>query len=75
MSAGLSPSTSVCHSTSCQRSGSEANAFAAAALSKPSTAVSRNGTPGSKASMSSVVWSLAPARNRSTCSRRTEVRR
>ncbi len=46
MSAGLSPSTSVCHSTSCQRSGSEANARAAAAFSKPSIAVSRNGTPG-----------------------------
>ena len=75
MSAGLSPSTSVCHSTSCQRSGREANAFAAAALSKPSTAVSTNGTPGSKASMSSVVCSRAVARMRSTCRRRTEVRR
>ena len=46
-SAGFCPSTSVCHSTSCQRSGSDAKARAAAALSNPSTAVSRNGTPGS----------------------------
>ena len=35
MSAGFWPSTSRCHSTSCQRSGSEANALAAAPLSKP----------------------------------------
>ena len=46
MSAGFCCSTSVCHSTICQRSGSEAKARAAAALSKPSTAVSWNGTPG-----------------------------
>ena len=47
MSAGFCSSTSVCHSTICQRSGSEAKALAAAAFSKPSTAVSWNGTPGS----------------------------
>ena len=56
-SAGFWPSTSVCHSTSCQRSGSEAKARAAAAFSKPSTAVSRNGTPGSNGVRSSVVCS------------------
>ncbi|CAM3469563.1 hypothetical protein NODU109028_18555 [Nocardioides dubius] len=74
-SAGFWPSTSVCHSTSCQRSGSEANAFAAASFSKPSMAVSRNGTPGSKASMSSVVCSRALPRIRSTCRRRIAVSR
>ena len=47
MSAGFCCSTSVCQSTICQRSGSEAKALAAVALSKPSTAVSWNGTPGS----------------------------
>ena len=46
MSAGFCSSTSVCHSTSCHRSGSEANARAAAAFSKPSIVVSRKGTPG-----------------------------
>ena len=56
-SAGFWPSTSVCQSTSCQRSGSEANARAAASLSNPSTAVSRNGTPGSNGVRSSVVCS------------------
>ena len=54
MSAGFCPSTSVCHSTICQRSGSEANARAAAAFSKPSIAVSRNGTPGSNGVRSSI---------------------
>ena len=57
MSAGFWPSTSRCHSTSCHRSGSDANALAAAPLSKPATAVSWNGTPGSNGVMSSVVWS------------------
>ncbi len=75
MSAGFWPSTSRCHSTSCQRSGSDANAFAAAPLSKPATAVSWNGTPGSKGVMSSVVCSRWPTRTRSTCSRRTAVSR
>ncbi len=74
-SAGFCPSTSVCHSTACQRSGSEAKARAAAAFSKPSTAVSRNGTPGSNASMSSVTCTFAAARNLSTRRRRTAVSR
>ena len=75
MSAGFCPSTSRCHSTSCQRSGREANARAAASLSKPSTAVSWKGVPGSNGVRSSVVVSLAPARILSTCSRRTAVSR
>ncbi len=74
-SAGFCPSTSVCHSTACQRSGSDAKAFAAAAFSKPSTAVSRNGTPGSKGSRSSVGCTRAFARIRSTWSRRMAVSR
>ena len=55
-------------------SGTE-EAFAAAALSNCSTGVSRNGTPGSKGSRSSVGRVLASARTRSTCSRRTAVSR
>ena len=55
MSAGFWPSTSRCHSTICQRSGSDANAFAAAPPSKPATAVSANGTPGSYGVRSPVV--------------------
>ena len=74
-SAGFCPSTSVCHSTVCQRSGRDANARAAAAFSNPSTAVSRNGTPGSNGVRSSVVCSREPARILSTCSRRTAVSR
>ncbi len=62
MSAGFWPSTSRCHSTSCQRSGSEANALAAAPLSNCSTAVSWKGTPGSNGVMSSVVVSRDWAR-------------
>ena len=58
MSAGFWFSTSRCHSTICQRSGSEANALAAAPPSKPATAVSVNGTPGSNGVMSSVVVEL-----------------
>ena len=58
MSAGFWFSTSRCHSTSCQRSGSEANALAAAPPSKPATAVSVNGTPGSYGVMSPVVVSF-----------------
>ncbi len=75
MSAGFCPSTSRCHSTSCQRSGSDANACAAAPVSNPATAVSLNGTPGSNGVMSSVVCSRCPARTRSTCRRRTAVSR
>ncbi|CAM3856028.1 hypothetical protein NOMA109596_14085 [Nocardioides marinus] len=74
-SAGFAPSTSVCHSTSCQRSGSEANASAAASFSKPATALSWNGTPASYAAMSSVAWTREVTRVRSTCRRRTEVSR
>ncbi len=75
MSAGFCCSTSVCHSTICQRSGSEAKAFAAAAFSKPSTAVSWNGRPGSNGVRSSTGRSRDPARILSTWSRRTAVSR
>ncbi len=75
MSAGFWPSTSRCHSTSCHRSGSDAKAFAAAPLSKPATAVSRKGTPGSKGVMSPVVCTRWLERILSTWSRRTAVSR
>ncbi len=61
MSAGFWFSTSRCHSTSCHRSGREANALAAAPPSKPATAVSVNGTPGSNGVRSSVVVRLLVA--------------
>jgi DNA-directed RNA polymerase specialized sigma24 family protein len=73
--AGLQPSTSQCHSTVCQRSGNDANAFAAALRSKPVTAGSVKGTPGSNGAMSPAVCSRPPERSRSRCSRRTVVSR
>ena len=75
MSAGICPSTSRCHSTSCHRSGSEANARAAAPLSKPATAVSWNSSPASYAAMSSVGRVRASDRTRSMCRRRRAVSR
>ena len=75
MSAGFWFSTSRCHRTSCQRSGSEAKALAAAPPSNPAIAVSVNGTPGSYGVMSPVVVSFWLLRILSTCSRRTAVSR